>query len=220
MKGKLLKLLAIGFATLLLAGNVLVSSAESTAISLNFSSKGNFVSMGDLDCDEALASPDLVIMKQILLGIKGVSSKYANANGDNAVNIIDLVRLKKDIGALKTPVKTENGVLKLDGTAYYKGELVSLLKVNTEYQLSYSYTSDSDIKTTIKGVSATDKCFSSGSGSGVKYHTFKTGTELSADTGLELVLSGKGTVDNLVIKEITGSWIDSDNAEQGANDIF
>lgn len=218
MKGKVKRLLAIGFAFTLLATGALSLSAATPTVSENFTEGISFVALGDLDTDGDLASADLVMLRQILLDKEGVASKYADSNADGSVNIIDLVRLKKDITALKKPVVIENGVLKLNGTAYFTEELVSLLKADTEYQISYDVNSEEGIAITVKG--ATEEVYNSGKGVKSFSHVLKTGNVLTANSGLELSLSGVGTIDNIVISEITDTWTDGDTSEQGGNDIF
>ncbi len=223
MKGKISKLLLVGVAFVLVLSNVLcVSAAENTIVSAKFDTAGEFVAMGDIDNDGSLASPDLTLLRKRLLKSEVKESKYYDANGDTFINIIDLVRLKKYIGANNAPTKIQSKALVIDGTAYYTGEFVSLLKANTEYQISYNFTSDKGIALTLKGVAEADVNFNSKAGTNQKYysHVFKTGENLTADSGLELIISGKGTIDNIVISEITDSWTDSDRLEQGSNDIF
>ncbi len=223
MKGKISKFLLVGCVVALALSSVFcVSAAENTIVSAKFDSAGEFVAMGDIDKDGNLASPDLTMLRKKLLEKDAVQSKYYDASGDKIINIIDLVRLKKYIGANNAPVKIENKALVIDGNAYYTGEFVSLLKADTEYQISYNFTSQEGIAITLKGVSNEDLSFNSKLGADMKSysHVFKTGKTLSADSGLELIISGKGTIDNIVITEITDAWVDSDRSEQGANDIF
>lgn len=221
MKGKVKRLLAIGFAFTLLATSSLSSAAaENTVVSENFTDSVSFVAMGDLNCDGSLASSDLVMLRKILLGKSNEGIRYADPTTDNDVTLKDLVRLKKDIAALKKPASIENGVLKLDGTAYYTGELVSLLKANTEYQISYNVESEKGITITVSGAKNGDAVYNSGTGSKYFSHILKTGDSLTANSGLELSVSGVGEIDNIIINEITDNWSDGDTAEQGGNDIF
>lgn len=217
MKGKVKRLLATGFAFSLLATGALSASAAPT-ISEDFSDGIPFVALGDLDADGKLASSDLTMLRQILLSIDGVASKYADSNADGSVNVKDIVRLKKDIAALKNPAVIEDGVLKLNGKAYFANELVSLLKTDTEYQITYDVISEEGITIAVNG--ATEKVYTSGKGAKSFSHILKTGDSLTANSGLELSLSGVGTIDNIVISEITDTWTDGDSSEQGGNDIF
>ena len=221
MKGKVKRLLAISFALVLLASSSLSSAAAgNTVISENFNNSVSFLAMGDLDSDGSLASSDLVMLKKILLGIANAGIKYADATADNQVNVIDLVHLKKDIAAHKRPAAIENGELNLNGTAYYNGELVSRLKANTQYQISYNVESQQGITVTVKGAKSGNAVYNSGTGNKYFSHILKTGNNLTVNSGLELSVSGVGKIDNIVINEITGSWSDGDAAEQGSNDIF
>lgn len=54
---------------------------------------------GDADCDGLLSTGDLVLLRKLLLGCLAGSEKptVCNANGDEDVNVIDLVRLKKNL---------------------------------------------------------------------------------------------------------------------------
>lgn len=217
MKGKVKRLLATGFAFTLLATGALSASAAPT-VSEDFTDGISFVALGDLDTDGKLASSDLTMLRQILLNKDGVASKYADSNADGSVTLKDLVRLKKDTAALKKPAVIEDGVLKLNGTAYFADELVSLLKTDTEYQISYDVVSENGITLSVKG--ATEKVYNSGKGTKSFSHILKTGDSLTVNSGLELSLSGVGTIDNIVISEITDTWTDGDSSEQGANDIF
>lgn len=221
MKGKVKRLLAIGFAfTLLATGSLSSAAAENTVLSEKFTDPVSFVAMGDLNCDGSLASSDLVMLRKILLGTSNEGSRYADSTTDNKVNLKDLVRLKKDIAALKKPAFIENGVLNLNGTAYYNGELVSLLKANTEYQISYNVESEKGITITVSGAKNGDAVYNSGTGSKYFSHILKTGDSLTVNSGLELSVSGVGKIDNIIINEITDNWSDGDTAEQGGNDIF
>ena len=217
MKGKVKNCLAAGFAFTILATGIFNTSAA-TPVSEDFTKGVSFVAAGDLNADGSLNTSDLVMLRKVLLGQKGVESKYADSNSDNRVNIIDLVHLKKDIAALKRPVIIEDGVLKLNGTAYFTGEVVSLLKPDTEYQISYDVITETGIKLSVKG--AAEKSYDSGTGSKSFSHILKTGKSLTVNSGLELCLSGEGTIDNIVISEITDTWSDGDTKEQGGNDIF
>lgn len=217
MKGKVKRLLATGFAFTLLATGALSASAAPT-VSEDFTDGISFVALGDLDTDGKLASSDLAMLRNILLKKDGVASKYADSNADGSVTLKDLVRLKKDTAALKKPVVIEDGVLKLNGTAYFTEEVVSKLKADTEYQISYDVISENGISLAVNG--ATKKVYNSGKGTKSFSHILKTGDSLTANSGLELSLTGIGTIDNIVISEITDTWTDGDSSEQGANDIF
>lgn len=51
---------------------------------------------GDVNCDGAFSSEDLVSMRKVLLGAETVSSDYhADVTSDGVLNLIDLVRIKK-----------------------------------------------------------------------------------------------------------------------------
>lgn len=217
------KLFALGFAIILLLCSAFSASAANDAlITADLSKVGTFVAMGDLNCDNLLNSADLVLLRKALLQEKEQDYKYADAKEDGSVNILDLVRLKKNIIAEKTPVSIKDGVLTLNGNAYYTGEFVSLLNENTEYQISYYATSDDGITVSINGATNNAVTYNSGKNAAKKYcsHVFKTSSVLTANSGLELKLSGEGTIYNIVINEITNGWTDSDNSEQGSNDIF
>lgn len=51
---------------------------------------------GDVDCNEKIEASDLIVLRKILLGTSEVvRESTADTNGDDVVDIIDLVRLKK-----------------------------------------------------------------------------------------------------------------------------
>lgn len=222
MKGKIKILLATSFAfTLLVSSALSTSAAKNDVIKADFESASSFTALGDLDNDTNLASSDLVLLRKILIKDATEGKKAANVNLDQKVDLKDLVRLKKDIAAAKKPAYVKDGALILDGAAVYNGELVSLLKPNTEYQVSYTFTSDTGVNVTFKGADVSDATFNSKSGKSKYFsHILKTGEELTENNGYELILSGKGTIDNIVVTEIVDTWSDGDTAEQGGNDIF
>lgn len=221
MKGKVKRLLAASFAiTLLASGTLNSAAAENEVISVDFGNSRSFAALGDLDVDGKLASSDLTLLRKILLKTSDEGEKYANVNGDEKINIRDLVRLKKDIADDKKPAAVVDGALELNGTAYYTDELVSLMKPNTEYQITYKVASENGIEISVKGAKADTVVYNSGKGTKTFSHILKTGETLTPDSGLELALSGVGTIDEITVNEITDSWFDGDTAEQGSNDIF
>lgn len=218
---KFKRLLATAFVvTLMLVSAFSASAAESNVIKLDFNNTASFASMGDLDIDGTLNSSDLIQLRKILLEVSTKNIKYADCNNDSKVNILDLIRLKKNLINQVVPMTLENGKLILNGTVYYTGELVSLLKANTEYQISYDVISDNGITVTVNGAKAKDAVYNSGKGTKSFSHILKTGSSLTENNGLELSFSGKGTITNVIINEIVDIWSDGDSSEQGGNDIF
>lgn len=220
MKRKIV--LTFVFAVLLLVGNSLAISAQSSSvISENFDKQISFVAMGDIDCNGDTDSEDLTLLKKFLLGSGSGLLKYGDVKKDGFVNLIDLVRLKKNIAAVYVPTKIENNSLILNGTAYYTGEFLSLLKPNTQYNIVCSVLSADGIEIAINGIKSQPVVIdisSSGSKSKVCNRVFTTGETIEVNSGLELSFTGSGTVYSIAINEISDSWIDGD--EQGKNDIF
>ncbi len=222
MKGKVKIFLVATLAITILASITLNSAAaEVNVLNADFENGIAFTAMGDLDVDGKIASSDMVILRKMIFSDNfDAGKKYADVNEDSNVDIIDIVRLKKNLLADKKPVSVVDGVLMLNGKAYYTQELLSLMKPNTEYQITYKVESEDGITISIDGAKNATAVYNSGKGTKRFSHILKTGNSLTENEGLEMVVSGIGKIDDIKINEITTGWFDGDTAEQGSNDIF
>lgn len=228
---KAIKSFAIfGVAAVLLSAAFTVGAA-SPAMTTDFTETqyASFVALGDMDKNGTIEANDLVLMRKHFLGIDGVDAKYSDANNDKCDDIRDLIRLKKLLAANNTSaVKAgagSNGAAALvlgSNAVYYNGDFVKGLKANTNYQLTVTYKSSDKLNVKIYGVAANTLSFTESASSDftVANRVFTTGSALTENSGFEIELSGSGTVASVSVTEITDTWFDSENAEQGAIDIF
>lgn len=162
MKSKAIKLAALCLALTLVFSCMLSVSATVYTVDVlaeDFAAADcEFLAPGDLDADGTLNAKDAVSLRKLLIEDetdgtyiavytdKGEEAKYSDVNGDDAVNILDLVRQKKNIANNFTLVNTKEGTMALNGNTAYKGEFVSKMGTGAEYKVAFSYKSDSDIK--------------------------------------------------------------------------
>ena len=204
-------------------GGMLTSAATDTILSVDFS-KATDESLfryrniiGDLDDDGNLSATDLTIHTKVLLDIIA-ETPGSDVNGDGKVNIVDLVRLKK-LTINGVPALVEDGAMVFNGTVSYKGEIVPLMTANTYYKVSFSYKTDSSFTVKLNGVSADSIIKNYSAESDMTEASFTVCADaLSANTGLELLFEGKGTIDNLSITPTTDKWVSG--SDQGGADIF
>ena len=223
MKSTVKRFLVFGFLIVFSICCILnVSAANSVVTSADFSDNRTFVALGDLNHNNIYDITDFIILKRIILGTSAQIDKYSDVNEDGLIDITDLVHLKRYATSTNIPVEISNNALTLNGKAYFTGDFVSLLRANTEYQISYNVTSKNGISITVSGATTNNIIYNSGKAVNGKYfsHILKTGDSLSANKGFELSIAGNGTIKNFVIVEILDGWNDGDSLEQGKNDIF
>jgi len=77
---------------ILMTSSVVAYAADSATISYE---DLKYVA-GDVDCNEAIDTDDMVALRKILIKTAEAElEKTADANGDGEINIVDLVRLRK-----------------------------------------------------------------------------------------------------------------------------
>lgn len=225
---KLLNLLCVVFALSLVLtsavfGGISANAETETVLSVDFSNPNDedlfrYRNLaGDLDDDGAINATDLTVHKKVLLEISE-ETDLCDVNGDGNIDILDLVRLKK-LTVNGVPALVENNALEFDGTVSYKGAIVSQMTANTYYKISYSYKTDDTLTVRLNGVSANGI---------IKEHSAKSdmtdvefvvlADSLNANTGLELIFEGSGTIDDLSIAPTTDKWVSG--TDQGGVDIF
>ena len=230
MKKVLIKFLSISFVIMLCIGSFTCFADGSLITNGDMESETvSFVrSTGDVNRDGIVNGTDITSIINYLIG-KTLSDSYLDVNGNSDVNIIDLVLMKKLCDKV-IPVRANVGRgpskgLVVDSTnpeIAYKNALVSSMKTNTTYQLTYDCKTDSNVRFTIKGAKVGNVVSDSGvcANFTTKSLLFTTGNSLTADLGNEFIITGNGTVDNISVEEVTRYWSDSSAKEQGGKDIY
>ena len=86
---------------------------------------------GDVNCDGSFSSDDMVSMRKALLGVETAASDYhADANSDSAIDIRDLVKIKKSMSLLPEDYKI-NGNAISNYTIVYAEKLSDDVAENT-----------------------------------------------------------------------------------------
>lgn len=126
-----------------------------------------FLAPGDMDAGGKVNAEDLAQLRQLLLSdIKnssyadvyatlGKTAKYSDVNGDELVDIRDLIRLKKNIANSNEFIA--NGVMSLNGNSAFKGAFTGSLCENAEYEIKLIYRSDAQV--TVKLADLNEKIF-------------------------------------------------------------
>ena len=177
----------------------------------------DFLAPGDLNADGKVDAADSVKLRQLLISdlgdgsyntvfaAKGEVSKYSDTNGDDFVNLKDLLRQKKNLAENFEFISDE--AMSINGNSAYNGEFISVLGTGASYKISYSYKSDTPVKVRINGLgeqivyedAAATKITS-------VIHTFKTPLSIDETAGIELQIIGVATV-----KDFTVTRINMDN---------
>jgi len=210
---KLLVFALVAAFSVVSASGVTAAEYVENVVSEDFTSACKFLAPGDMDADGSVNAEDAVALRKLLLSnsgdktydavfaAKGSEAKYSDINGDSLVDIKDLVRQKKNL--TENFVFVENGAMSLNGNSSYKGDFISVLGSGAEYEISYTYKSDSDLLVKINGLSekivyeneaATD--------STTVTKTFKTPLTLTETDGIELQIIGVGSVENISVTRI------------------
>lgn len=205
----------------------LVSAVSITAGFENSSACG-FAAPGDLNVDGEVAADDLVMLKKIVIQSEkanysevylafGNEAKYSDVNGDEAVNVLDLVRLKKNLSDVVSFIESgigvnESGGMNLNGNTAYVEDIVSSLDEDCYYKISYSYKSNSDIKVRIAGITDKSQSFVSPQSNEWKNcsHIIGISENLVKGSEIELQITGKAAIDNFSIEKVV---IDNDLSE-------
>ena len=197
-----------------------VSAAEANTVVLDFNDAANagFVVFGDIDANGAIDAEDLANLKKMIIGkATEADDKYADANGDGKINVLDMVLQKKNAG--KAVVSATGGVdnsgaLNVFGNVALSSSLAETLKADSYQKLSFDYKAEKDITITIKGISDKEYVFVCPANAefAAKEFIFATAETFTATDAIEVQISGAGVVDNIVIvptvidNDITDSW--------------
>lgn len=218
MKKSVRKLISLGLAAAFsVIGMLSVSATEYVekvvAEDFTTASACEFIAPGDLNADGSVNADDSVSLRKLLLSnledksydavyaSKGAEAKYSDINGDKNVDIKDLVRQKKNL--TENFVFIEDGAMSLNGNSAYIGEFISVLGSGAEYEISYTYKSDSSIKVMINGLSEEIVYENeAASDSTTVTNTFKTPLTLAEANGIELQIIGVGLVENISVTRI------------------
>lgn len=224
MKSKAMKIAVVGLAVATLLSGVLGVSATSyivDVLSEDFSTAAEFIAAGDMNADKDLNASDVVSLRKILIEDEtdgtysavytaDKNAKYADVNGDDLVNILDLVRQKKNVAADYDVVDTAKGELVLKGNTAYVGEFFSNMGNGAEYTVSFQYKSNKAVKIKINAMGEEIEIRQPAATrwSTVK-KTIKTPLAFAED-GIELQIIGEGSVSDI---SVTRTNMDNDYSE-------
>ena len=160
-----------------------------------------FLAPGDLDADGSANADDMVSLRKMFLNDNSAKSIYSDVNGDEMVDARDLVRLKKNIANNFEFI--DNGVMLLNGNSAYKGDFISVMGTGAEYELEYTYKSNSPIKVKINGLGEEITYESDASADYITVtQTFKTPLKITKSNDIELQIIGVGSIKNFKVTRI------------------
>lgn len=184
---------------------------KSAVVSDDFTnaSKTLFLRPGDMNADKVIDAKDLPILVNILLCAESsdysvvcssdlFGKLYSDTNGDNYVNILDLVKAKRN--AAKTSDFVSGGVLNVDGKSVYSGSINSDFLSGVTYTVTYKYKTQTSlrVKINIQGDEEERTCSPTDSWQTVSYDVNIPQTKVSV-SGFEAQIIGIGEVDNFSI---------------------
>lgn len=221
MKKRIVVILALCLSiTALMCGSLSVSASSYVvnviAEDLSSESDCNFLAPGDMDADGEVGADDLVILRQLLLThirdnaytavykANGEKAKYSDINGDEFVDIKDLVRIKKN--SVKNFLFVNNGVMSLNGNSAFKGEFTSVLDEDTVYEVCLTYKSDSPIKIKIADLDE-EVVFDSVSKVSTVAKTIETPSTITDAKGIDFQIIGVASIESI---SVTRGNIDND----------
>lgn len=179
---------------------------------------------GDINQSGSLNAEDVRDIIVILLNSSSneynfVTSAFSNGkcsdiNGDDKVNIIDLVRLKKiiayDLDLVEENIgKKQTKGMNLFGNTICSLNMKELLAPNKKYTIKFSYKTTSLLTVRFGKSITNDNEFTDSSSGDWKTvaHTFNTSDEFENSNGYEFAIVGNGVIDDIYIYEVG-----SDNA--------
>ncbi len=205
-------LLVVSF---VLAGFLCVSALKykENVVADDFSdaSKSFFVCPGDIDNNGKLDSEDLSSLVSTLLSASGTAysdvvsqfegAKYSDVNGDESVNIIDLVKLKKNISAEN--FFRSDGTLAFDGKCVYCKSLVNDMGTGATYRITYRYKASTPLTVKINAIGE-EKSYSNAISSDWQTAEYTVKTKLSKGSAkdFDLRIDGKGVLDSFNITRL------------------
>lgn len=182
-------------------------------ISEDFTAACDFLAPGDMDANGVINSTDSVSLRKLLLNNRvdktydelyastGEQAMYSDVNGDSFVDIRDLVRQKKNLATNLEFI--ENGAMQLNGNSSYNGEFISVLGSGAEYEISYTYKSESKLLIKINGLSEQIIYENDPSADSVTVtKTFKTPLTITGTDGIEFQIIGVGTIEDISVTRI------------------
>lgn len=190
-----------------------VSSELLEDIKENFDSASDckFLAPGDMDADGIVNANDLVTLRGILLSrvnddsydtvykTNGETAMYSDVNGDEFVDLKDLVRMKKNLAENFEFIK--DGCMSLNGNSAYKGKFTSGLEANAKYEVTLTYKSDSPVKIKMADLGE-EIIFDAASEMKSVTKTFTTPVMITDDDGIELQIIGEALVDDFAITKV------------------
>lgn len=221
MKKRIAVILALSLSIVTLMCGSLSVSAASYVIEEDFLSVSDceFLAPGDMDADGQVVADDLVLLKQLLLNPKksniytdvykeiGEASKYSDINGDGFINVIDLVRQKKNLA--ENSAFVSGGVMSLNGNSAYKGDFTSSLSANAVYDISITYKSDSPIKVKMADLEK-EFVFEASQNTKTVVKTFETPSVINDAQGIDFQIIGVVSIDDISVVRVN---LDNDLAD-------
>lgn len=207
---KMKKTLSIILALCMLAGlatgslGVLAETASVSdphrVLTEDFASKDacQFLAPGDIDANGIVNAEDLAQLRQMLL--KDEESKYSDVNGDESVDIRDLIRLKRNIA--NNDEFIANGVMSLNGSSAFKGAFTGSLCENAEYEIKLIYRSDAQV--TVKLADLDKKIiFDAASESSTEVRkTFTTPESITDEDNIDFQIIGIADIEYISVTRI------------------
>ncbi len=216
MKKYIPRFLVLSLVTVLfLAGSFSVSAVKykSNIVKDDFSSSSDslFVCPGDVDYNGELNAGDLTSIISTILTSEGTSyssivankpaAKYSDVNGDGYINIIDLIRIKKNIA--DNNFFKSGGTMSFYGKCVYSKSLTNDLATGASYKISYKYKAEAPLTVKLNLIGE-EKTYNNSVSSEWQTVEYTVSSQLSKGSAadFDLVISGKGVLDNFSITRI------------------
>lgn len=205
-----------------------VSSLESPVVSYDFENGLNhgFIAPGDLNADGETQAADLILLRTILLNSNSKSyktiaanfqdgGKFSDVNGDNYVDIVDLVRAKKVFNSTfigETNGVSNSGAMNIYGKTVLFGKLSKVLEKDRYYSISFKTKSTKPMTISISGISDKTYSYQTAKGNDWKTNTvtFGVAETFKSASQIEVSICGQGIVDDFII---TPCVVDNDLAD-------
>lgn len=221
MKKGIAVILALCLVVITLMCGSLSVCAASYVIAEDFANASDckFLAPGDMDADGTVVADDLVMLKQLLLSKKGGNSyndvykangetaKYSDINGDGFVNIIDLVRQKKN--SAKNSTFITDSVMVLNGNSAFTGAFTSVLGANAVYDIGLTYKSDSPVIIKISDLDE-EIVFDAASKTTTVVKSFETSANITNASGIDFQIIGVASIDDISVVRVN---LDNDLAD-------
>lgn len=212
MKKRITVIFALCFAVIVMLCGSLSVCAESYIIKEDFASAADclFLAPGDVDADGHVVANDLTLLKKLLLIKKsgsyadvykqnGETAKYSDINGDGLVNVIDIVRQKKNLS--KILLFVDGGVMTLNGNSAFKGDFTSALSANASYDICLTYKSDTPIKVKI-GDLGKEIVFDASAKVTTVVKSFETPATVTDEEGIDFQIIGVASIEDISVVRV------------------